>query len=60
MGKKLTKSELSKMEKQMNISSRKSIEERGSFPRPTCFEDKRAVSKKYAARKKIREYERDL
>ena len=48
--KKLNKKELSKIELQMGISHRKSIEERGRFPRPAVYADKRAKARKYAAR----------
>ena len=49
--KKLRKKELDKMQKQLGISSRKSIEERGRFPRPAVFKDKKKDARKYAARK---------
>ena len=51
--KKLNKKELSKLQTQMGITGRKSIEERGRFPRPAVFKDKRKDAKKYAARRPV-------
>ena len=51
--KKLSKKNLDKMQRQMGISTRKSIEERGRFPRPAIFKDKKKDAQKYAARRSV-------
>lgn len=58
----MKKDEEKKLKEQLHISSRKTIEERGAWPRSVAFEDKKAKQKKYAARsnstkKAIKEFE---
>lgn len=45
-----------KLAAQMNIDGRKTIEERGTFPRPTIFRDRKKEANKKACRRKVQAY----
>lgn len=51
------KTDYKKLAAQMNINGRKSIEERGTFPRPTVFTDRKKEARKKMCRKKIMSYQ---
>ena len=48
---KLNKAQLDKLKQQMGVTSRKTADERGRFPRPAVFADKKKQAIKYAARR---------
>lgn len=51
--KKLSKKEQEKIAIQMGVTSRKSLEERGRFPRPVIFKDRKKEARKYACRQAL-------
>lgn len=55
--KKISKKSMKKLSSRMGISERKTMEERGSFPRPVIFTDRKKEASKKLARKPVKREE---
>lgn len=55
--KKISKKTMETLSSRMGISERKTIKERGSFPRPVIFTDRKKEAAKKLARKPVKKEE---